>query len=104
MELPELVELIPELPEEVLIDVNSFVRVANNLKQLARTCSPSLIREAIKLEKYKRNAIETIRKIWLKERAIDDETARKAIDFVYNLYNNTIQTAEREFETCLLRT
>ncbi|HDH44746.1 MAG TPA: hypothetical protein ENG66_05080 [Thermococcus sp.] len=98
------IKTIPEIEDPVILqDINSFVRVASNLKQLARSCSPFLIREAIKLEKYRRNAVETIRNAWLKEKRIDAETARKVIDFIYELYNDTIQTAEKEFEACLFQ-
>jgi len=81
--------VISNLPEDVLVDLNAFVRVANDLKSLARSCSPKIVEGAVKLEKYRRIVVDSIRNAWLKQRRLDDETAREAIDLVYDIYSTS---------------
>ncbi len=96
-----ILEFLDELTPEALEDFNSFVRVANNVKRYAKSCNPSVVREIAKLEKFKRSTINTIRDAWLKKKVISDEAARKAIDYVHELFNQTIDEAEYSLEVCL---
>jgi len=96
-----LSEVITELDFESLKELRSFIRVANNLKQLAKNCNPAVIREAVKLEKHRKSAIETIRKSWLERKVISENTARKAIDLIYMQYNDALASAENSLSFCL---
>ena len=93
--------VITSLPEEVLMDLNHFVKVSNDLKRLARSCSPKVVEGAAKLERYKRAVIDSIRKAWLNQKRLDDKTAREAIDMVHDLFNRTMEEVTRELEVCL---
>jgi len=93
--------VISNLPEDVLADLNAFVRVANDLKSLARSCSPKIVEGAVKLEKYRRIVVDSIRNAWLKQGRLDDETAREAIDLVYDIYKKSLREATKDLEVCL---
>ena len=93
--------VISNLPEDVLVDLNAFVRVANDLKSLARSCSPKIVEGAVKLEKYRRIVVDSIRNAWLKQRRLDDKTAREAIDLVYDIYRSSLEEATKNLEVCL---
>ena len=93
--------VISNLPEDVLADLNAFVRVANDLKSLARSCSPKIVEGAVKLEKYRRIVVDSIRNAWLKQRRLDDKTAREAIDLVYDIYRSSLEEATKNLEVCL---
>ena len=93
--------VISNLPEDVLVDFNAFVRVANDLKFLARSCSPKIVEGAVKLEKYRRIVVDSIRDAWLKQGRLDDETAREAIDLVYDIYRDSLKEATKDLEVCL---
>jgi len=95
-----LLNFINEMSPEALTDFRSFVSVANNLKRLAKTCNPRLVREATKLERFKRTAVESIRRDWLERKIMGDSAARKAIDYVYRLYNDAIDDAEHQLDVC----
>ena len=71
------------------------------MKRLARSCSPKVVEGAVKLERYKRAVIDSIRKAWLKQKKLDDKTAREAIDIVHDLFNRTLEEATLELEVCL---
>ena len=94
--------VIPNLPEDVLVDFNAFVRVANDLKSLARSCSPKIVEGATKLEKHRRIVVDSIRDAWLRQRRLDDETAREAIDLVYDIYKKSLREATKDLEVCLM--
>ena len=94
--------VISNLPEDVLVDLNAFVRVANDLKSLARSCSPKIVEGAVKLEKYRRIVVDSIRDAWLKQGRLDDETAREAIDLVYDIYRDSLKEATKDLEVCLM--
>ena len=93
--------VISNLPEDVLADLNAFVRVANDLKSLARSCSPKIVEGAVKLEKYRRIVVDSIRDAWLRQGRLDDETAREAIDLVYDIYKSSLEEATKDLEVCL---
>jgi len=93
--------VISNLPEDVLADLNAFVRVANDLKSLARSCSPKIVEGAVKLEKYRRIVVDSIRNAWLKQRRLDDKTAREAIDLAYDIYRSSLEEATKNLEVCL---
>ena len=93
--------VISNLPEDVLVDFNAFVRVANDLKFLARSCSPKIVEGAVKLEKYRRIVVDSIRDAWLKQGRLDDKTAREAIDLVYDIYKSSLEEATKDLEVCL---
>lgn len=95
-----LSELITRLPPDVLTDFRSFIRVSSNLKQLAKNCNPVAIREASKLEKFKRAAIDSIRKSWLKDKVLDENTARAAIRLIHEKYDDALSFAENEIALC----
>jgi len=94
--------VISNLPEDVLADLNAFVRVANDLKSLARSCNPKIIEKATKLEKHRRAVVDSIREAWLKQRRLDDKTAREAINLVYDIYRDTLREATKKLEVCLM--
>mgnify|MGYP005635053853 CR=1 FL=1 len=94
--------IIPNLPEDLLVDFNAFVRVANDLKSLARSCSPKIVEGAVRLEKHRRIVVDSIRDAWLKQGRLDDETAREAIDLVYDVYKKSLREATKELEVCLM--
>lgn len=92
---------IVNLPEDILLDFNAFVKIANDLKYLARSCNPNIVEEAIKLEKRRRIVVDSIRDAWLKRGILDNETARKIIDLVYDIYRTSLKDAKKELEVCL---
>lgn len=96
-----LSEVITGLDFDSLREIKSFTRVANNIKQLAKGCNPSIVREVAKLEKFRKSAIETIRKNWLERKVIDETTARKAIDLIYMKYDDALSSAENSLALCL---
>jgi len=72
------------------------------LKFLARSCSPKIVEGAVKLEKYRRIVVDSIRDAWLKQGRLDDETAREAIDLVYDIYRDSLKEATKDLEVCLM--
>jgi len=91
----KLSEIMEELPEKVLWKFSDFVKASKDVEYLAKTCNPSIVRALIKLEKYRRSVIDAV-----KHNGFDPETRRKIIDLIYEIYNNAIDTAEKEFEVC----
>jgi len=97
----ELSNLISRLPPEILSDLRSFIRVSSNLKQLAKSCNPAVIREASKMEKFKRAAIDSVRKSWLEHKIIDEATARAVIRLIHEKYDDALSFAENKIALCL---